>query len=154
LLELPLASFSSRCKAWIRLALNEVALDNYFEILLCDAPLLSSSYASGAFMRDQDHDKPEIIRQVSPQTHLLIRVYICERFLLFFSLVETNWRGQVLKGLLPFKFTLSVGDLCEIAPSLPPQTLADTPVAVVAADLSVPCVVPFFFCCFSFSFFF
>ncbi len=42
----------------------------------------------------------------------------------------------MLKGLLPFKFTLSVGDLCEIAPSLSPQNPTDTPIAAVTADVS------------------
>ncbi|XP_065889788.1 pleckstrin homology domain-containing family M member 1-like [Dysidea avara] len=43
-----------RCRAWIRLAVNECALENYINVLCQDESLLSQYYEPHAFLRNQE----------------------------------------------------------------------------------------------------
>lgn len=44
-----------RCRAWLRLSLNECLLRSYFDSLICDFSTLNSFYKSSAYLRDSQH---------------------------------------------------------------------------------------------------
>ncbi|OTF74389.1 hypothetical protein BLA29_008553 [Euroglyphus maynei] len=44
-----------RCRAWIRLSLNECLLRSYLDSLICDSSCLNSFYRSSAYLRDSQH---------------------------------------------------------------------------------------------------
>ncbi|KAH9416412.1 DUF4206, partial [Dermatophagoides pteronyssinus] len=44
-----------RCRAWIRLSLNECLLRSYLDSLICDQSSLNSFYRSSAYLRDKQH---------------------------------------------------------------------------------------------------
>lgn len=58
-----------RCRAWIRLALNESLLPSYFETLINDTSLLHGFYRPYAFLRDK--------QQTARLCHLLTRILDC-----------------------------------------------------------------------------
>lgn len=43
-----------KCRAWIRLAVNECSLESYIHILCHDSKLLSQYYESYSFLRDSE----------------------------------------------------------------------------------------------------
>ena len=45
---------SGKCRAWIRLAVNECSLESYITVLTQDAKLLSQYYESYSFLRDSE----------------------------------------------------------------------------------------------------
>ena len=47
-------SEGGKCRAWIRLAVNECSLESYIHILCQDTKLLSQHYESYSFFRDSE----------------------------------------------------------------------------------------------------
>lgn len=55
-------SDSGRCRAWIRLAVNECSLESYISVLCQDSVLLGQYYESYSFL--QDEEMVEAMRQL------------------------------------------------------------------------------------------
>lgn len=103
--DLPLDSDASKCKAWIRTALNEGLFGAYMEAIMQGDSSSSARtyYQVGAFFRDPNLEKPEIM---------------C----------------AILKSIEGFTFNLSIGGLCAKPGAKPSNDWSDIAAAVVVSD--------------------